>query len=263
MSVNSYLADLSSTLVLSQDEQNKISTSIANLNSKLKSYFQKEISEQFKFGSMIRGTILPRKADEGSDVDYMIVFGSSTEKLKPQTYLNKLKTFVEKSYSSSEVHQSTPTIILELTHIKFDLVPALSQYGAIYQIPSLASSWQDWISTNPTESDERLTNANKSNNNQIKPLVRLAKYWNALNGRHFASFSLEEFICNMGFYGCTSIKDYFFKFWENFSCDYNTAQYIKDKVQRGKDRIQKIKNFENNGQTVAAENEMIGMLPKV
>ena len=101
MSVNSYLADLSSTLVLSQDEQNKISTSIANLNSKLKSYFQKEISEQFKFGSMIRGTILPRKADEGSDVDYMIVFGSSTEKLKPQTYLNKLKTFVEKSYSSS------------------------------------------------------------------------------------------------------------------------------------------------------------------
>ena len=263
MSVNSYLTELSSSLVLSQGEQDKISTSIANLSSKLKSYFQRDIAEQFKFGSMTRGTILPRKADDDSDVDYMIVFDSSAEKLKPQTYLNKLKTFVETSYSSSEVHQSTPTIILELTHIKFDLVPALKQWGSVYQIPSPASSWQDWITTNPTESDERLTSANKSNNNQIKPLVRLAKYWNALNGRHFVSFSLEEYICGMSFYGCTSIKDYYFRFWDSFSCNASTAQYIKDKVQRGKDRIQKIKTLENSGQAVAAENEMVSMLPRV
>lgn len=263
MSVNSYLAELSSSLVLSPEELGKISTSITNLDSKLKSYFQREIAEQFKFGSMTRGTILPRKADDDSDVDYMIVFDSSVEHLKPQTYLNKLKTFVEKNYSSSEVRQSTPTIILELTHIKFDLVPALQQYGSMYQIPSPASSWQDWLSTNPTESNEKLTNANKANSNQIKPLVRLAKYWNSLNGRHFTSFSLEEFVCGLGFYGCASIKDYYFKFWDSFSCSPATAQYIKDKVQRGKDKIQKIKVLEISGQANAAEKEMTGMLPKV
>jgi predicted nucleotidyltransferase len=263
MSVNSYLVELSSSLVLTQAEQSKISTSITNMNSKLKSYFQREIVDQFKFGSMTRGTILPRKADEGSDVDYMIVFNSSSEKLKPQTYLNKLKSFVESSYSSSEVHQSTPTIILELTHIKFDLVPALNLLGPAYQIPSPAASWQDWVYTNPTESNNKLTSANQYNNNQIKPLVRLVKYWNALNGKHFGSFSLEEFICSLAFLGCVSIKDYFFRYWESFSCNHSTPQHIKDKVQRSKTRVQKIKDLESSGQPLAAENEIIAMLPRL
>src|SRR5690606_40140815 len=57
-----------------------------------------------------RGTILPRSMDEQSDIDYMVVFsdGSAT----PQTYLNRLKTFVEKRYGSSEIYQSSPTIVL-------------------------------------------------------------------------------------------------------------------------------------------------------
>lgn len=66
----------------------------------------------------------------------------------PQTYLDRLKRFVEQRYGSSEIYQSSPTIVLELNHIKFDLVPALHQYGTTYNIPNGPSAWQ---STNPND----------------------------------------------------------------------------------------------------------------
>ncbi|MFV8635809.1 hypothetical protein [Ralstonia pseudosolanacearum] len=42
----------------------------------------------------------------------MVVFSDSGA--TPQTYLNRLKIFVEKRYGSSEIYQSSPTIVLEL-----------------------------------------------------------------------------------------------------------------------------------------------------
>lgn len=51
------------------------------------------LKQHFRFGSSTRGTILPRSMDEQSDIDYMIVFNENNA--TPQTYLNRLKTFVE------------------------------------------------------------------------------------------------------------------------------------------------------------------------
>ncbi|WP_328516178.1 SMODS domain-containing nucleotidyltransferase [Ralstonia pseudosolanacearum] len=53
-----------------------------------------------------------RAMDDRSDIDYMVVFSDSGA--TPQTYLNRLKIFVEKRYGSSEIYQSSPTIVLEL-----------------------------------------------------------------------------------------------------------------------------------------------------
>jgi hypothetical protein len=75
----------------------------------------------------------------------MIVFDTSEGQKKPQTYLNRLRRFAELKYSTSEVFQSSPTIVLSLNHISFELVPAIYNYG--YQIPSPASSWEEWMST--------------------------------------------------------------------------------------------------------------------
>ena len=91
----------------------------------------------------------------------MIVFDTASGTSKPQTYLDRLRRFAEKYYSSSEIHQSNPTVMLELDHIKFDLVPAISQYSQ-YQIPSPASSWSDWLLTDPNGFNQQLTDANSS-----------------------------------------------------------------------------------------------------
>ena len=94
MSINTYLSETASNLVLSVKEKDGITTSINTLESRLNSYFGSDIEEKFKFGSYTRVTILPRKVDENSDVDYMIVFENSNG-YKPQTFLDRLKRFAE------------------------------------------------------------------------------------------------------------------------------------------------------------------------
>ena len=72
MSINSYLSELASNLVLSDYEKNGISTSINTLKFRADSYFS-GLEEIKIFGSYDRQTILPRKVDENSDIDIMLV----------------------------------------------------------------------------------------------------------------------------------------------------------------------------------------------
>ncbi|MBU1194094.1 MAG: nucleotidyltransferase [Proteobacteria bacterium] len=261
MTVNSYLKGLASDLVISSDEKSSISISITTLILRLKSYFGSGITNHFQFGSSTRGTILPRKADNKSDIDYMVVFDTSDGKKKPQTYLSRLKKFAENKYSTSEIYQSHPTIVLSLNHIKFELVPAIFDWG--YQIPSPASDWVDWISTDPNATNQALIDKNTYENYKIKPLVRLIKYWNACQGHPYASFSLERYIVNQSYWFCSSINEYFYSFWSNFDYSWGTAQYIKDKVDRAKACARKAKEYENDGMPVYAENEIKKIVPEL
>ncbi|MFH1985241.1 MAG: nucleotidyltransferase [Pseudomonadota bacterium] len=259
MSVNSHLVNLASDLVLSEVEKSSISTSITTLSSRLSVYFGSGVTNHFQFGSSTRGTILPRKADKNSDIDYMVVFDTSDGQKKPQTYLDRLKRFAESKYSTSEISQSSPTIVLSLNHIKFELVPAIYNYG--YQIPSPASSWSDWTSTDPAGTNDALQSKNKSENYQVKPLVRLLKYWNARKGHPFRSFELEQYVVGKFFWSCSALKDYFYDLWSGFSCTYDTAQYIKDMVASAKEHARKAKEYEDANMPVNAEFEIKKIVP--
>ncbi|MBL1176813.1 SMODS domain-containing nucleotidyltransferase [Pantanalinema sp. GBBB05] len=261
MSVNSHLRSLASTLTLSEAEKSSITTSIDTLSCRLTSYFGSTVISHFQFGSSTRGTILPRKADSYSDIDYMVVFNTSDGQKKPQTYLDRLRRFVEAKYSTSEIHQSHPTIVLSLNHINFELVPAIYNYG--YQIPSPASSWLEWTNTAPSGTNQLLQDKNKINNYQIKPLVRLIKYWNTRKGHPFTSFSLEQYIVNQSFWGCLTLKDYFYEFWAGFSCTYDTAQYIKNMVDNAKYYARKAKEYEDSDMPASAELEIRKIVPSL
>jgi hypothetical protein len=65
MSVNSYLQNLASKLVISSYEKDRVATSLDTIKSRLGSYFGSEVKEKKVFGSYDRETVLPRKADEG------------------------------------------------------------------------------------------------------------------------------------------------------------------------------------------------------
>ena len=105
MSVNTYLQSLASSLVLSTSEKDSITTSVNTIKSRLDGYFS-DVVEKKVFGSYFRETILPRKVDEKSDVDIMVVFNNPYG-YKPQSFLERLKKFAEYYYSSSEIHQSS------------------------------------------------------------------------------------------------------------------------------------------------------------
>lgn len=261
MSVNSHLTSLASTLVLSEAEKSSISTSINTLSSRLTLHFSSTVTNHFQFGSSTRGTILPRKADSHSDIDYMVVFSTSDGQKKPQTHLDRLRRFVEARYSTSELRQSHPTIVLSLNHINFELVPAI--YNYYYQIPSPASSWLEWTNTDPVGSNKLLQDKNKDNNYQIKPLVRLIKYWNTRKGYPFTSFSLEQHIVSRSFWGCFTLKDYFYEFWSGFNCTYGTAQYIKNIVENAKSHAKKAKEYEDTNMPVSAELEIQKIVPSL
>lgn len=259
MTVSSHLETRASNAILSSTEKSSIKTSISTLSTRLDYYFSDDLSERFRFGSSTRGTILPRSLDEHSDIDYMIVF--KNEDLTPQTYINKLKRFAEVYYSSSEIAQSHPTVVLKLNHIQFDLVPAIKSYVEEYRIPAPSSSYQDWMVTSPNRFNSTLTEANKYCNSKLKPTIRLLKYWNALSGYIYDSYSLEQWTANQYFYLCYSVKDYFFNCIESLNIDWSSAQWRQDKLKRAKQIVAKTKEYEADNMPISAENEIKKLIP--
>lgn len=259
MTVGTYLTSTASNLVLPESELQSIRTSTATLSSRLSTWFGSDVTQSFQFGSSVRGTILPRRADPQSDIDYMVVFDTSKETLNPQSYLDRLRRFVENKYSTSETKQSHPTVVLSLNHISFELVPAIYFYG--YQIPSPANSYSKWMSTDPNASNSAIQDKNMANNSFIKPLVRLVKYWNAVNNYPYQSFLLEQYIVKSFYFPNTSLKDMFYQFWGSFNYDYSNAQWIKDRVDLAKKRVGEAKSNESSGYPALAEAEIKKVIP--
>jgi hypothetical protein len=252
MSVLSFLTNTASNAVLTSTEQLSIATSVTTLQSRLVSYFSAgAISQHFRFGSSTRGTILPRSMDEESDIDYMIVF--SENNATPQTYLNRLKTFVEKRYGSSEIYQSSPTIVLELNHIKFDLVPATTTWLGELQIPNRAGGW---MTTNPNDFNATLEAKNKEHKSLIKPTVRLFKYWNATAGFPFQSFEMEKWVCGLSFWFQSNQKDYFFSVIESLNTNPSYSQRVNNEITRAKSIVANVRQYERDEMPVTAESEI-------
>jgi hypothetical protein len=249
MSVLSHLTNLSSTVTIADWERTAIDTSINTLSTKLGNYFD-NIASKFVFGSYDRRTILKRSKDSNSDVDFMVCFTDGNE-WTPQTLMNRLKRFAEANYSKNEIYQSSPTIVLELSHIKFELVPA----WGIYNIPAPSSSYTTWVGTYPNTFRDQLNDKNRDNNYQIRKLVRLLKYWNVLNYKVYSSYELEKYIIDKYYFLCTNLKDYFFQAVEGLPT-HSLPEYKKTKVDRLKNIIKETKENERQGWNDLAEIEI-------
>lgn len=258
MSINSYLTELASDLVLSSDEKSSIGISIDTLSRRLDLYFNNgELHKHFRFGSSTRGTILPRKADSRSDIDYMVVF-KNPNNYKPDTLLGYLRKFMETYYSTSEIYRDSPTMVLNLNHIKFELVPATQDYFGNLSIPSKSNLLTEWMSTDPTGFNKKLTDANTRNSSKLKPVIRLMKYWNRgkLKG-YYSSYALEEWIVDKYSYlSKTSVKDYVYEVIESLSYNGDASETFKSNLNSSKDIIKKCKEYEANGMSYSALSEI-------
>ncbi len=266
MSVNSYLTNLANGAIVRDVERDSIQRSIDTLRARLTAHFPGEITDQFVFGSYSRGTILPRSMDAQSDVDYMVVFKDGS--LRPQAYLDRLRRFSEQRYTRSEIAQANPTIALELDHIRFELVPAIRDWFYGTRIPAKASSYQDWLNTDPKVFNERLSTSNQANGNLIKPLVRLIKYWNAKAGYPFESYDLEQKVVakNFGFFGlftATRLSDLFNEMVQEIDAGLFAPQSKQEAVTRLKQLTSQANSLERSGQEVAAEKAIMKLLPPV
>ena len=262
MSVLTHLQGTTAKLVIGEAERSSINRSITTLQTRADRYFGSELKRHVQFGSSTRRTLLPRRVDQRSDVDYMFVFDNRDD-LKPQTFLDRIRRFVEAQYSTSEVHQSHPTVVLMLNHIRFDLVPAYENWFGQVMIPAPATNFADWIVTDPMGFNKSLQAANQRESYQLLPLIRLLKYWNASNGYVFDSYNLEQGLVAQSYWLCTNLKDYVFRAVEGLIVDPGMAKWKRDRIRRAHDIVGEVRRLEAAALPVAAELEIKKLVPEL
>lgn len=259
MTVLSYLNSRASGAVLTENEKSSINTSIVTLASRLNAYFNSpgdSLSGHFRFGSSVRGTILPRNIDPLSDIDYMVVFQKGG--YIPQTYLDRLKRFIEQKYSTSEIYQSSPTVVLELNHIRFELVPALHSWSTTYQIPDGPSNWQY---SDPTGFNKTLEEKNAAESYLMKPVIRLAKIWNTKAGYVFDSFLFEKWMCERYYPSGSNLQARLFTVFDNLMAN-EATQWRNDKIKRAKEIVANVRKYEADGMPYTAKAEIKKLIPE-
>ena len=105
MSINSYLEETASNLIIKGNEKESIDVSLNTFKDRMRDYFSKYESVDLKeikvFGSYQRDTNLPQSVDYGTDVDIMLVMDN--DGATPQTYLDRVRRSVKAKYSTSQI----------------------------------------------------------------------------------------------------------------------------------------------------------------
>ena len=268
-SIDTYLRTLSSSFYLKNDsaEITRINSSISTIFSNLDKNLGVLMKRKFVFGSYDRDTILPRKIDQNSDIDVMVVFNTTEYERTPETYRLWLKLFADKYYKDrygSTVLKSFPTVTIKLGNIHYDLVPAKETtlyglYNTLY-IPSKNSLFDNWQQTDPNDVKQKLTQCNTKYNSIVRPIIRLLKAWNCTNGYPFDSYKLELSITNMTFYG-DNIQSGFFYAVQQLPVDYYLAEYKKSKIESLRYNIGKVKEALDRYDTINAKYWLHRVLP--
>lgn len=269
MSLNGYLNRLSRSAFVRDLEREQIDRSAAEIQRRIERYFGNEVREQKFFGSYERDTILPRYMDDSSDVDLMIIFKDDGS--KPQTHINRLRKFADKWYPHSARSQSSPTFALELKHVRFELVPAIEGWWSGIKIPAPRSDLNDWLETDPDSFSEELTAHNRSNDNLIKPLCRIMKYWNVRMGRPYESYELEQMIVAHGFQ--SPVVSFFCGPKDLWGCFHSFASKLiemsfydmpvveRRALERLQSTLARIDEYRKRGDGLNAENALQRFLP--
>lgn len=253
--LTTYLTELAGELIISPTTKDRIDTSISYLKQKLWGCFQNKLYEVEVFGSYDRDTMIMQ--DEESDVDIMIVF--KQKDLQPDTYLSNLKDFCLTNYSRSEIYQDHPTIVLDMDHVKFEIVPSHFVSESTRKIPAPKSKDLKWISTEPKTFKKNFDAKDANNKKLFKPVVRILKYWNSLNGHPFTSYGLEKILLNKS-YSCTTLKDYFL-YASSALIESAETDSQKKAVEKLKDRKRRLRVLEDHKIPEYLESELQAFLP--
>lgn len=263
MSIDTYLEEVASNLIIKGNEKDSIIVSLNTFKDRMKDYFSKHESVNLKeikiFGSYQRDTNLPQTVDCGTDVDIMLVMDD--DGATPQTYLDRVRRAVEAKYSTSLIRQSSPTVVLQMLHIKFEITPAIMD-GGLYKIKN---NQNQWMYTYCATDLSNLTIANKNNYFMIKPVIRLLKYWNKeKNYKSFSSYELEKVIVNY-YQSCQyqgyDLKRYLLTSLRSLQC-LAVYNYQRERLDKAVYNVQEAINDENKYPSCAMKEikEVIGEL---
>jgi Second Messenger Oligonucleotide or Dinucleotide Synthetase domain len=114
----------------------------------------------------------------------------------PTDALKNVQRALQHAYQGKQPQLQNRSVNIEFkdTGIGFDVVPAFKDPGQpdVYWIPERDSS--TWIPSNPRRHKEVCNEADKRTSQMLRPLVKMLKRWNHLQGRPVPSFLLEVMV---------------------------------------------------------------------
>lgn len=253
--IDTYLIGLSSYLKIDSHKKEKIEISIAFLKKGIWGHFQNRLTEVETIGSFDRDTIIMQDID--ADVDLIVVF--KQKELQPETYLKQLKDFCIRSYPRSAIYQDHPTIVIDMDHIRFEIVPSYFVSETYKKIPAPKSAEFQWIDTDPRYFKEKVDVKDINNKGIIKQIIRILKYWNNLNEKPFSSYEIEKIIISKTYF-CSTLRDYFFSAINAIIESAITENQI-DKCNGLKERKRRLKILEEEKIIDYIESEFQSFLP--
>lgn len=180
---NDFLARLALTQIQSKTANEKI-TSIRNFFANDFQMAEPVIS----VGSYRRDTIIrPQR-----DVDLLAVLSYDAYKNpydnKSRDFLYMVRNALNNHYGSTEVSSKLLAVRVDFSDMVVDVVPCFRRKGGGYLMPNGKNGW---LATNPPFHTDLIANADAAKANKLRPIVRLMKEWNLLNGNHLTSFHVE------------------------------------------------------------------------
>lgn len=262
-SIEKTLKALANDYYISKDstEKTKIEASLKNIKSKLKQEFGDDIIAIVEFGSYNRKTNLPRAFDEQSDIDLMIVFNHDRLRWNPSTYRKHLLKFTETYFPKSISYKSSPTVVLELNYIKYDLVPAFQKEGNWFRdsVMYIPENDAEWMETDPHGFSEELEEVNAKYGYNVKRVIRLLKAWNAKIGYPVQSYDLEMEIADMDF-SDDNLEEAFFYAIDNLSTD-GYSDKVAQKIEALQSNADKVRDALDDDDLRRANTVLARILP--
>lgn len=255
MDINTYLTTLAKQLVIDPDSKKKIEISISHLKENMWGLFQDRLVEVAVFGSYDRETFI--ESDAEADVDILVNF--KQKEFQPETYLKQIRELCNKKYSRSDIYPDHPTIVIDMEHIKFEIVPSYNYSSDTVKIPAPRTKELKWISSSPNDFKSKVKQKDTNNKALILPLIRIIKYWNSINGKLFSSYELERLIVNKS-YSCSTLKDYYLSATSSLDELAKTEQQKKLLIDL-KEKHRRIRVMENYKLPEYIEQEMETFLP--
>jgi hypothetical protein len=164
-----------------------------------------DVITDFLTGSYMRSTMISPLNDADIDIFFLLDEKYYKEYPSPSALLDKVKRVLLNTYTRTpKISRNGQAVTIKFTDFDVDVVPAFYRSGGGFLIPN--SYTDNWISTNPKTHVTYVSDANRSSNGMLVPIIKMIKAWNRNNGKPFGSFYLEILAVNV-FSGIT-IMDY-------------------------------------------------------
>lgn len=152
-------------------------------------------------GSHARGTKVRAPGDKQSDVDVYVVLdpyhrqGYGPFGKDPSDLLFAIKRTLDKKLDTPTVRRDAPAVRINYTDMIVDVVPAFRRSDGHFDIPY----GDHWLLATPARQATVFSNLNAARDMNLKPVIRMAKYWRSqhptlrMRSYHLETIAYETF----------------------------------------------------------------------